>query len=171
MDYRRRYTVIGLVALAIILVLVVTAPLMAPYGSFTGLDGKPGVIDGGWDGHGIAGAFYALGDLFCHQEQARSLIVNGSQMPLCVRDVGILCGLVIGFLACVPLGHRLGDGRYPVLGLALIAVMVVEWAVETTGFDSQTLRMLTGISAGFGASLILVWMLYRNRGWDAGERY
>ena len=39
---------------------------------------------------------YAFGDLNCHQKHERSWEINGNQMPVCTRDVGIFLGLVIG---------------------------------------------------------------------------
>lgn len=162
MDFRRRAVLVGFAAFGILLALTVAAPFMAPYGSFRMLDGSPGMIDGGWEGHGPVGIIYALGDLFCHQEEWRSYVLNGSQLPFCIRDVGIFMGLSAGFLAAFRLGSRCSDRRLPVLGLVLIAIMVAEWGVETTGPDMPSLRMLTGVLAGLGASLIMAWLLYRD---------
>ncbi|MEE2747801.1 MAG: DUF2085 domain-containing protein [Candidatus Thermoplasmatota archaeon] len=39
---------------------------------------------------------YAFGDLNCHQKHERSWVINGNQMPVCVRDVGIFFGLALG---------------------------------------------------------------------------
>ena len=39
---------------------------------------------------------YAFGDLNCHQKHERSWTINGNQMPVCVRDVGIFFGLALG---------------------------------------------------------------------------
>ncbi|HJL55174.1 MAG: DUF2085 domain-containing protein [Candidatus Thalassarchaeaceae archaeon] len=39
---------------------------------------------------------YAIGDLNCHQKHQRSWEVNGNQMPVCVRDIGIMLGFAIG---------------------------------------------------------------------------
>ena len=39
---------------------------------------------------------YAFGDLNCHQKHERSWTVNGNQMPVCARDVGIFFGLALG---------------------------------------------------------------------------
>ena len=39
--------------------------------------------------HAIA---YAFGDLNCHNLGERSWTINGNQMPVCVRDLGILLG-------------------------------------------------------------------------------
>jgi uncharacterized membrane protein len=39
---------------------------------------------------------YAFGDLNCHQKHERSWTINGNQMPVCARDVGIFLGLALG---------------------------------------------------------------------------
>ena len=44
------------------------------------------------------GFVYAFGDLNCHQNHERSWEINGNQMPVCTRDVGIFFGLMIGGL-------------------------------------------------------------------------
>ncbi|MGY8702089.1 MAG: DUF2085 domain-containing protein [Candidatus Poseidoniales archaeon] len=43
-----------------------------------------------------AGFIYSFGDLNCHQKYERSWEINGNQMPVCTRDVGIFLGLAIG---------------------------------------------------------------------------
>jgi len=53
---------------------------------------------------------YAIGDLNCHQKHQRSWEVSGNQMPVCVRDVGILLGFAIG---CAIFGYR-GLNRWTV---------------------------------------------------------
>ena len=39
---------------------------------------------------------YGFGDLNCHMKWERSWDINGNQMPVCVRDIGIFFGLAIG---------------------------------------------------------------------------
>ena len=56
----------------------------------------------------IGGIFYAIGDLNCHQKHERSHMVNGNQIPMCARDVGILAGLLLG---AVIFGRR-GNNRW-----------------------------------------------------------
>ena len=43
-----------------------------------------------------AAFIYAFGDLNCHTKSERSWVINGNQMPVCVRDVGIFLGMAIG---------------------------------------------------------------------------
>ena len=46
----------------------------------------------------IAAFVYAFGDLNCHQKSERSWEINGNQMAVCARDVGLFLGLAIGAL-------------------------------------------------------------------------
>ena len=39
---------------------------------------------------------YAFGDLNCHQKHERSWEINGNQMPVCARDIGIFLGFALG---------------------------------------------------------------------------
>ena len=41
---------------------------------------------------------YGFGDINCHQKHERSWEINGNQMPVCTRDVGIFFGFSIGCL-------------------------------------------------------------------------
>ena len=53
---------------------------------------------------------YAFGDLNCHQKHERSWEINGNQMPVCARDIGIFLGFAIG---CLVFGLR-GFNRWTV---------------------------------------------------------
>lgn len=135
---------------------------MAPFGTFTGLDGTMGVIDNGWLGHGPAGLAYIFGDVFCHQQESRCLILNGSQMPVCIRDAGIFLGLAVGFAATLVIGECIGRPVWLWIGVVLCAVTVAEWFSELVLDDMPVTRFVSGIVSGAGAAIILSWMLYRD---------
>jgi len=161
MDPRRRIVAAAAAISAFLVLVVFIAPYAAPYGTFRFDGGNAGFIEGWWSGNGAAGIPYALGDLLCHQQFDRSLVLNGSQLPVCIRDTGIAIGLAAGFSFCL-LSERIRGNRIaPFAGVLLIALLPAEWLAETTGFDSAVLRMLSGICAGAGASVFLTWMLYR----------
>ncbi|MDP6844056.1 MAG: DUF2085 domain-containing protein [Candidatus Thalassarchaeaceae archaeon] len=100
-------------------------PFMMPTGSVPELSGRANMMDysseGSWGNHdhvedgemghnqsAHGGTFawselnpyyafvYAFGDLNCHQKHERSWTINGNQMPVCARDVGIFLGLALG---------------------------------------------------------------------------
>lgn len=158
----RNLVALAAVVFLLLLVLVIAAPYMAPYGTFSHLDGTPGAMDNGWMGYGPAGLAYLLGDLLCHQEWDRSYVLNGSQLPFCIRDVGILAGLPLGFAFSLLLGVRVADRRWAVAGTVLVLMMLVEWLAESQLGDMPLPRVVSGLCAGTGAATFLCWLLYRN---------
>ena len=122
---------------------------------------------------------YGFGDLNCHQKHERSWEINGNQMPVCTRDVGIFLGLAIGaalfgwrglnrwtirdsFLSVFP-DSRLEfiylDDRRMLAVLAIIGIGLVPMAVDgfrqmLTEYESNNpLRVITGLTAG----IVLGW--------------
>ncbi|MBT60268.1 MAG: hypothetical protein CMA63_01780 [Euryarchaeota archaeon] len=49
---------------------------------------------------------YMFGDLNCHNKHERTWQINGNQMPVCTRDVGIFFGLAVGGLVFSRYGHN-----------------------------------------------------------------
>ncbi len=148
--------------------LIVITPLMYPQGTFTGLDGRPGVLDHDWGGYGAGGIVYAIGDMLCHQETVRSFIFNGNQLPFCIRDVGLLIGLVCGLAVVLRESISSRENRRLFLGLALLIPTAAEYAAEHLyEVDFPELRFVLGIVSGFGAALILGYALYKNAGQGA----
>ena len=109
------------------LLLCFIAPAMMPEGSVPELSGRANAMDyateGSWgnrdhgedssvghdqSAHGGTFAWtelnpvwafvYGFGDLNCHQKHERSWEINGNQMPVCTRDIGIFLGLFTGAL-------------------------------------------------------------------------
>lgn len=122
-----------------------------------------------------AAFIYGFGDLNCHNKAERSWEINGNQMPVCVRDVGIFLGLAIGgfifsrrglnrwtlrdsFLSLFP--DRMMDGIYrknrrTIVLLAIAAIAVIPMALD--GFtqlllnsyeSTATMRLITGTPFG-----------------------
>jgi len=82
-----------------IAVSVFVAPLTLEPGTVRHADGNANMVDRAnfWDTlpvyHRI---IYYFGDFNCHQIEDRSYVINGNQMPMCTRCVGIFAGLSIG---------------------------------------------------------------------------
>ncbi len=145
--------------LGILAALFLSAPYMAPPGTFLGLDGSPMIIDNGWLGHGPAGLAYLIGDILCHQETARSFVLNGSQLPVCIRDTGILLGSLAGCAASCFFLDRLRGRKVLIAGVVLLLVTAVQWALQGTVGDNEAIRFASGIVSGIGASVILGWWI------------
>ena len=123
---------------------------------------------------------YAFGDLNCHQKNERSWQINGNQMPVCARDIGIMLGFTVG---CALFGFRglnrwtvrdtflsvLPDERLTTLYardsrlIAVIAIMcigLVPMAVD--GFTQLLMKSyestnLVRLVTGFAAGLVAGW--------------
>ena len=151
---------------AALLFLIAVTPFLAPYGSFTHLDGTPGIMDhwNMWTStNPLSGAVYAIGDVLCHQEMSRSFMLNGSQTAVCARDLSVLIGVFAGLvIAAIASGRIMSDRRTLCVSAVLIMTMVVEWIAEhLTGADVLALRVITGILAGIGIALLLDMYLIR----------
>ena len=135
---KRVSLILGGVA-ATYLVLCFLAPLLMPTDSVPELSGRANAIDYAFESswgnkdHGESGKVghdqsqhggsfawaelnplwaltYGFGDLNCHQKHERSWEINGNQMPVCARDIGIFLGFSIG---CLIFGLR-GFNRWTV---------------------------------------------------------
>lgn len=143
-----------LIAAAALAALIFVAPFSAPYGAYVHLDGAIGIMDHHW-GISFPDVTYALGDILCHQQYGRSVILNGSQMPLCARCAFAVAGIALGALLLL---LRKGMGARPALigGLILIASVAVDWAIQAhLGAAFLPSLALTGMSGGAGLSLLL----------------
>ena len=185
------------------LLLCFIAPAMMPEGSVPELSGRANAMDyateGSWGNHdhgedssvghdqsAHGGTFawtelnpvwafvYGFGDLNCHQKHERSWEINGNQMPVCTRDVGIFLGLFAGallfgwrglnrwtirdsFLSVFPdhalesiyLADRRMFAMLVVIGIGLGPMAVDGFTQMLTDYESNNpLRILTGIAAG-----------------------
>ena len=127
----------------------------------------------------IAAFVYAFGDLNCHQKHERSWEINGNQLAVCVRDVGLFIGLAAGALFWRKKGLNrwtLRDSFLSVfsdekiefvyekdrrmlamitlLALGTIPIGIDGFTQLLTSYEStNTIRLITGMGAGF----ILSW--------------
>ena len=125
------------------------------------------------------GFVYAFGDLNCHQKHERSWEINGNQMPVCTRDIGIFLGLFIGaalfglrglnrwtvrdtFLSVFPdekietlyLKDRRMVAMLLVIGIGLVPMGIDGFTQLLTGYESTNpVRVVTGLFSG----LVIGW--------------
>ena len=144
---------------SVILVLLALAPFMGGYGAVDGLEGghpvEPDFFDVWDDLNIIQGSVYAVGDILCHQDSSRSFHLNGSQMPICVRDISALAGIVAGLLLCMIFGERFRRYAYVMLA-ASFAVMIADAAIQNV-FDLNVFatRILTGGFCGISVAAVI----------------
>lgn len=125
---------------------------------------------------------YAFSDFNCHQMHERSYSINGNQMPVCARCVGIFVGLTLGalimvflipkddfkdtLLSLVPMNT---DGMSSIkktillvsIGLSLIIPMGVDGFAQllTEHESTNVIRMMTGFPAGIAFSMLICALL------------
>ena len=83
------------------LAVLLVAPFTLPSGSVKDLSGAVGRLDNpGQEArmNPFADAVYTMGDIECHQIAERSYYLNGNELPVCSRDIGISIGLLTGML-------------------------------------------------------------------------
>ena len=140
----------------------IALPFMQPSGTLSGLDGSINIIDHAdlWDGMDpISGAFYYLGDLICHQEQDRSFVFNGNQMYVCMRDISILAGFIIGLLMVLAESSlpRQIDRKLAIILIAAFMTTPLEWGIEHIfSVDLPFTRCIAAVLSGAVVSLVLI---------------
>ncbi len=150
---------------AAILLTALIVPMVSPYGSFVHLDGSPGFIDH-WDiwssKDPITAVIYLLGDIFCHQQMDRSIVLNGSEMPFCIRDLGLLIGFTVGCLVTgMRFGHPLIYRHARVYIVVSFLLIFTDWLIQHVfSLNVPFTRFATGLLAGAGFSLILYCWVY-----------
>ena len=147
-------------ALTVFLGLCFLSPYLCPFGTVTGLDGIVGRIDHSslWDSYDtVPLVMYTIGDWGCHQEQARTWMLNGNELPFCIRDLCIMIGFAIGFLYHSLKGPLVDDMRRALLiGCVLILLTMIEWSAEHyLGLGDSAVRALVSLVSGFGAVILL----------------
>ncbi|MDP7002524.1 MAG: DUF2085 domain-containing protein [Candidatus Thalassarchaeaceae archaeon] len=154
------------------LLLCFIAPYMLPFDTVPELSGRANALDypyhGSWgnEGHmegGVVGhdqsqhggtfawtelnpvwaVAYGLGDLNCHQKHQRSWEINGNQMPVCSRDIGILLGFAIG---CAVFGFR-GLNRWTVRD-SFLSVFPDDWLVPIYLKDFRLMAVFAILGVG-----------------------
>jgi uncharacterized membrane protein len=101
----------------------------------------------------LAQAIYWFGDANCHQIAARSYYLNGNQLPVCSRDLGIFIGLVAGLALTVAWPFR---PRFYMVVLLVVPMALDGGLQAMTEYESNNLfRTTTGVLAGIGLAFFL----------------
>jgi uncharacterized membrane protein len=137
--------------LLIALLAIVLSPLSLEQGSVPQLDGRIASVDNWEELQHMPlpqRLVYLIGDVNCHQMADRSYFLNGNQLPVCARDLGILTGLVSGLAAFMLIRAPLRWG----LLLLLLVPMAGDGLLQAIGpyESSNAMRTVTGALAGTG---------------------
>jgi len=159
------------------------APFAVPTGTVVGLDGAANRVDyaATWNTMWVfPQAVYYLGDAQCHQMAARTVFLNGNEMPMDARmssiylwaNLGLLAAMFAtpstsvaqGIVNAMPrraqpwLRRHLGPNVMAalVIVLGLLPVAVDGFAQLLLPYESTNVkRFLTGIPAGFVGGLLV----------------
>lgn len=152
----------------------VVIPLLLPTSSYDNLEGKPGIIDHKYRSFpAYAIPIYVYGDLSCHQKSDHCFILNGNQMPFCIRELFLYSGLFIGLsFKRIWLKYLQRDWRRPkswlfqnqlvLMGALGIFPMILDTLIlpELILWQSSTAsRIITGFIAGIGSAAIFIHIL------------
>ncbi|MBI2186395.1 MAG: DUF2085 domain-containing protein [Acidobacteria bacterium] len=108
-----------------------------------------------------AGVLYLFGGRMCHQIAERSFHVDGAQLPVCARCLGIYAGAAVALMApgLRRLAHAAPRAPAHVRGLVLGALalnaltLVLEWA--TRWQPSNAVRAGAGAALGIAVALAI----------------
>lgn len=94
----------------------------------------------------LAPVYYFFSTL-CHQLPTRSWHIHGEPLGLCIRCTSIS----FGFLAGLLLHQKPNTRRFKMA----VAISAIEWLFAVAIFDSEVLRVLSGVFLGFAAAPIV----------------
>jgi uncharacterized membrane protein len=155
-----RYMLLIELLLAAALLAVMVSPLTLPEASVPDLDGDIGKVDNWEELRAMPWPqmiVYLIGDVNCHQQADRSYELNGNQLPICARDLGLLAGAVVGLAAFMAIRRPV---RWLALGLLLLP-MAVDGGLQAMAVyeSSNLLRTITGavagVAAGWGVGMLV----------------
>ena len=159
--------IILLIAASVFFIPAFVLPFTQPLGTLLGLDGSINVMDHSdiWDSIGaVSGFYYGLGDMICHQEQSRSFVLNDNQMYVCMRDISILGGFILGLVLTMVKDMSLSriSKAEKVILLLLFLSTLLEWAVEKLAdVDLPVSRCVTAIVTGAVTAIVLIYLINR----------
>jgi len=136
--------------------LIIAAPMMVPSNTLQDLSGVVGGHENEFQFKDLAPiphAIYWFGDGECHQLANRSYFINGNEMPVCARDLGLFVGLAAGFGVATFYRYKIN----PVLLLLGLIPMGIDGGLQlVTSYESTNiLRLITGLIAGGSMALLM----------------
>jgi uncharacterized membrane protein len=114
----------------------------------------------------IATVIYTVGGIICHQMPERSFHIDGVQLPVCARCLGIYAGAAAAASIHVLAGFSRRPARWRVLSpraarrlfLLTATPTLFTFALDYAGFwdTSNVVRAIAGLVAGGGGALVVM---------------
>lgn len=154
--------IIILATASVFLISDIIVPFLSTGGKIVDLDGTFGYIDNSslWASlDPFSSVIYTIGDFLCHQQMSRTFILNGNEMPVCVRDVGPLIGIVIGMAIMLSI-KEYERKKFIIISVASLVLMFIDWLIQNIfSLNVPATRLITGILAGAAISMIIAMAL------------
>ena len=154
----RGMRIVLIIITSVVLALFMVTPFLMSAGSVVGLSGTPIIMDFGhiWaDLDPISAFIYGFGDVLCHQQSERSIVLNGSQMAVCVRDLFIVAGFLSGMVMHLVIGRRVCvRSTVIIVALATVLILTDHTIQSVLGLNVPVTRAITG--SLFGAVISTV---------------
>ena len=110
----------------------------------------------------VAGVTYLFGALICHQLPDRSFHVDGAQLPVCARCLGIYAGTALITLSRLVPGSDPRTTRHRGLTPGLILIVGVVPTIVTVGLEtagvwlpSNLVRAFAGVALGAAVAFVV----------------
>jgi uncharacterized membrane protein len=94
----------------------------------------------------LAGVVYLFGGRICHQVAERSFFLDGAQLPVCARCLGIYLGAAVGLVLPGPQRRARAVLRDPAYVHAVMIVLALN--VLTLWSGSNAVRIVAGLALG-----------------------
>lgn len=111
-----------------------------------------------------------VGSLICHQRPERSFFVNGHQLVVCARCLGLYAGGAAAAPLALLRARPIDSAQARKLALAAAAPTAITWTLEAAGLAhvSNVLRFAAALPLGFIASWLVLGVLAAADPRDAG---
>jgi uncharacterized membrane protein len=107
----------------------------------------------------VSAAIYLAGSFICHQRPERSFHLDGAQLPVCARCLGIYLGAAAGAVVAPFSGYV---RRARLLLVTAVLPALASLAVEWSGWSplSNTIRAATGVVGGAVVAAVVLATLH-----------
>jgi uncharacterized membrane protein len=157
----RRFELTMTFILLALVAMTFIAPYTLPYGSVPDLSGRIGYIDNAKaisQMNPFAQAVYYVGDLNCHQIIERSFSLNGNEMPICSRDLGIFIGMTLTMALLALTSFR--PKFYMILLLAMPMIIDGGFQAISDYESNNLLRVCTGLIGGAAVAFFVAMIAF-----------
>jgi uncharacterized membrane protein len=113
----------------------------------------------------LAATTYSIGSLVCHQQQNRSFVIAGRQMPVCARCTGLYASALVGGLIAIGARRQRVSDRARWVLAALAVPTIISWSTDYVGLThtANVTRALLAAPLGIAAGWIVIGLLGESR--------